>query len=90
MTVSGMKRSSDDMQVDTDIFSSQAGTSIIATINECVKQFEDLSVVMYLILVFFSLVPPNASLTAVSIPRLKLLLFWVLLIFPWKIWKRTC
>ena len=37
MTVSGMKRSMEDMQVDSDVFTSQTGISVIQSINECVR-----------------------------------------------------
>lgn len=39
MTVSGMKRSMEDMQmqVDSDVFTAQTGTSVIQSINECVR-----------------------------------------------------
>lgn len=39
MTVSAMKRSVDDMQVDSDVFAAQAGTSIIQSVKECVNNF---------------------------------------------------
>lgn len=37
MTVSAMKRSVDDMQVDSEVFTAQAGTSIIQSVKECVN-----------------------------------------------------
>ena len=49
MTVSGMKRSADDMQVDSDFLNETAGTSIIQSINECVIFQAD----MRTLLIFF-------------------------------------
>ena len=38
MTVSGLKRSVDDMQVDSDFLTETTGTSIIQSVNECVRR----------------------------------------------------
>ena len=72
MTVSAMKRSVDDMQVDSDAFTAQAGTSIIQSVKECVKN--NSQVCQYfnqIFVVFFSSVALNLLFILPKTPKLK-------------------